>query len=101
MASPSGTTCFTVQRPPTGRFNVISPWGRIAHSFSTEEDGPLAEGFARRVAELESSAIGMVAEHLGTSLDELVMAFRVAYEVAEPSWEGVGTTATLTSVPSR
>lgn len=101
MASPSGTTCFTVQRHRTGRFNVLSPWGRIAHTFTTEEDGPLAEGFARRVAALESSAIEAVAEHLGTSIEELVMAFNVAYEVVESAWDGACVTETLTAGQSR
>jgi hypothetical protein len=78
MAPGSGTTSFTVSHPVEDRYNVVAPWGRVVATFSTREDGPLAEGFARHTARLETATLELAAEHMEVNVCEVVMAMEAA-----------------------
>ena len=61
MAPGSGTTSFAVTHPVSDRYNVVAPWGRIVATFSTREDGALAEAFAHHHARLETATLHLAA----------------------------------------
>lgn len=78
MAPGSGTTSFAVTHPVNDRYNVVAPWGRVVATFSTAEDGALAEAFARHTARLETATLELAAEHMEVRVAEIVMAFEAA-----------------------
>jgi hypothetical protein len=86
MAPHSGTTSFSVTQPVSDRFNVVAPWGRIVATFSTKEDGALAEAFAHHQARLETATLALAAEHMEIRISEIVMAFEAAYDELEIEW---------------
>jgi len=88
MAPGSGTTSFAATHPVSDRYNVVAPWGRFVASFSTNEDGALAEAFARHHARLESATLELAAEHMDLRVAEVVMAFEAAYDALAPEWTG-------------
>ncbi|MCU1449646.1 MAG: hypothetical protein JWP02_1816 [Acidimicrobiales bacterium] len=90
MAPGSGTTSFAVTHPVSDRYNVVAPWGRIVGTFSTNEDGALAEAFAHHHARLETATLHLAAEHMETNVPEIVMAFEAAYDELEVEWADAG-----------
>jgi hypothetical protein len=90
MAPKSGSTSFAVTRPMANRYNVLAPWGRVVATFSTTEDGALAEGFANHHARLETATLSLAAEHMETNVAEIVMAFEAAYDELEIEWADAG-----------
>jgi hypothetical protein len=84
MAPVSGSTSFTVEHPGSERYYVVAPWGRIVATFSTAEDGPLAEALAGALADVETATLELAAEHMETGTAEIVMAFEAAYEEIAP-----------------
>jgi hypothetical protein len=90
MAPRSGTTSFAVSHPVPDRYNVVAPWGRVVATFSTNEDGALAEAFAQHHARLETATLALAAEHMETNVAEIVMAFEAAYDELEIEWADAG-----------
>jgi len=90
MAPGSGTTSFAATHPVSDRYNVVAPWGRIVATFSTAEDGALAEAFARHTARLETATLELAAEHMEIRVAEIVMAFEAAYDELETEWADAG-----------
>jgi hypothetical protein len=90
MAPSSDSTSFAVTHPVQERFNVVAPWGRVVASFSTIEDGALAEAFATHHARLETATLHLAAEHMETRVAEIVMAFEAAYDELEIEWADAG-----------
>jgi hypothetical protein len=90
MAPGSGTTSFAVTQPVHDRYNVVAPWGRVVATFSTDEDGALAEAFAHHHARLETATLHLAAEHMETNVAEIVMAFEAACDELEVEWADAG-----------
>ena len=90
MAPNSGSTGFAVTHPVSDRYNVVAPWGRVVATFSTTEDGALAEAFAHHHARLETATLHLAAEHMETRVAEIVMAFEAAYDELEVEWADAG-----------
>ena len=90
MAPGSGTTSFAVTHPVQDRYNAVAPWGRIVATFSTGEDGALAEAFAHHHARLETATLHLAAEHMEVRVAEIVMAFEAAYDELEVEWADAG-----------
>lgn len=88
MAPNSGSTSFSVTHPVHDRYNVVAPWGRTVATFSTDEDGALALGFARHHARLETATLELAAGHMGIRVAEVVMAFEAAYGELAAEWAG-------------
>jgi hypothetical protein len=88
MAPGSGTTSFAVTHPVADRYNVVAPWGRVVATFSTTEDGALAEAFAQHHARLETATLHLAAEHMEIRVAEVVMAFEAAYDALVAEWAG-------------
>ena len=88
MAPNSGTTSFAVTHPTHDRYNVVAPWGRVVATFSTAEDGALAEAFAQHHARLETATLHLAAEHMEINVAEIVMAFEAACDELEIEWAG-------------
>jgi hypothetical protein len=100
MAPVSGSTSFTVEHPGSERYYVVAPWGRIFATFSTVEDGPLAEAFAGALAEVETEALELAAGHMEVRVAEIVMAFQAAYdEVAPGALNPVGSGRAAPAIP--
>jgi hypothetical protein len=90
MAPGSGTSSFAVTHPVDDRYNVVAPWGRVVATFSTAEDGALAEAFAQHHARLETATLHLAAEHMETNVAEIVMAFEAACDELEVEWADAG-----------
>jgi hypothetical protein len=84
MAPVSGSTSFTVERPGSERYYVVAPWGRIVATFSTAEDGPLAEALAGALADVETETLELAAGHMEVQVAEIVMAYEAAYDEVAP-----------------
>jgi hypothetical protein len=88
MAPQSGVTSFTVAHPIDERYNVVAPWGRVVATFSTNEDGALAEAFAHHHARLETATLALAAEHMEVNVSEIVMALEAAHDELRAEWSG-------------
>jgi hypothetical protein len=100
-AQATSTEAFAVSRLSGGRFNVMSPWGRMVASFTQDEDGDLAPGFAEHEARLATAALHLVADRLQVPVRSLVLACHAAFDALEP-WPpatGAGRSTDLAMAP--
>jgi hypothetical protein len=83
--TPTGSNeAFTVTHGCDGRYNVMSPWGRIVASFTRDEDGDLAPRFAEHEAGVTTAALQLVACRLRVPAGSIVLAYQGAFDQLEP-----------------